>query len=155
MILYLVQHGDAVSEDENPERPLSDVGVTQVKKTAAFAAACRAVTVQTIYHSGKLRARQTAEILGRHVQPKNGVRQTDGMTPNDDPQIWADRLTDMQDDIMLVGHLPHLSRLAALLLCGNPVQEIVQFRNAGIVCLERDIDLGWGVSWAVIPRILA
>jgi phosphohistidine phosphatase len=155
MILYLVQHGDAVSEDEDSQRPLSDLGRTQTEKTAAFAAACRAVTVQTIYHSGKLRAKQTAEIIGWHIQPKNGVRQIDGMAPNDDPQIWAGRLADTRDDIMLVGHLPHLSRLAALLLCGNSTQEVVQFQNAGIVCLERDIDLKWGVSWAMIPRLLA
>ena len=155
MILYLVQHGDAVSEDENPQRPLSDLGRTQTEKTAAFATASGAVDVQVIYHSGKLRAQQTAEILERQIQPKNGVQQTDGMAPNDDPQIWTGRLADMQDDIMLVGHLPHLSRLAARLLCGNSVQEVVQFQNAGIVCLERDIDLIWGVSWAVIPRILA
>ena len=40
-----------------------------------------------------------------------------------------------QGSIMLVGNLPHLSRLVSLLLTGNPEIEVVRFRNAGIVCL--------------------
>ncbi len=55
---------------------------------------------------------------------------------------------------MLVGHLPHLSRLAALLLAESPEPEIVAFRNAGVVCLERQ-EGRFAVRWILTPELVA
>lgn len=139
--LYLVQHGEAKSDAEDPDRPLIDRGVDQVRQVAASAAAAGFVTVERVVHSGKTRARQTAEIWGEAL----GVPVTpgDGLAPGDNPSIWAGRL-EGGDNVMLVGHLPHLAKLAALLLVGDEDRPAVAFRNGGLVGLQRD-----GPYWSV------
>ena len=52
---------------------------------------------------------------------------------------------------LLVGHLPHLSRLASLLLVGDATREIVAFRMGGIVCLENDAGR-WRIKWILTPE---
>ncbi|MCK7508661.1 MAG: histidine phosphatase family protein [Desulfobacterales bacterium] len=80
MDLYLVQHAEAKKEDEDPARPLSDKGVADITGVAQ-AALPLLHAIDTVFHSGKLRARQTAEILARHVEPAGGIRETDGLAP--------------------------------------------------------------------------
>jgi phosphohistidine phosphatase len=76
----------------------------------------------------------------------------------DDPAVWAERLKYMTDsaneDIMLVGHLPHLGRLASLLLAGDPERHVVSFRMAGVVCLERGENGNWSLKWMITPDVL-
>jgi phosphohistidine phosphatase len=55
---------------------------------------------------------------------------------------------------MLVGHLPHLSRLASLLLTGSADNAVINFKNSGFGCLERDEDNHWGITWILPPGIL-
>ena len=158
MHLYLIQHGDAKSEREDPERPLSDKGRRDAEKVAGFLAANIGLAVENIFHSGKLRAQQTAEIFGRHVPSAHGLTKADGLAPLDDPSQWAKRLNEVTvlttgADTMLVGHMPYLGRLAALLLCENPERKVVEFKTGGIVCLKRD-ETGWAVVWAITPDIL-
>ena len=54
---------------------------------------------------------------------------------------------------MLVGHLPHLSHLVSLLVTGNPDDEIVRCRNAGIVCLSQQ-EGKWAIDWVMQPDLL-
>jgi phosphohistidine phosphatase SixA len=62
MRLYLVQHGAAKTEAEDPQRGLTDEGRQTVERIAQFLAPLR-LALDRIEHSDKLRARQTAEIL--------------------------------------------------------------------------------------------
>jgi phosphohistidine phosphatase len=64
-----------------------------------------------------------------------------------------DVIESAEEPIMLVGHLPHMARLASLLLSGNPNRETVRFRNAAIVCLEK-VEDAWVLVWAISPDIL-
>jgi phosphohistidine phosphatase len=153
MHLYLVQHAEARPKDEDPQRPLSEKGRADIQKVAAFLAGHEAVKVSHILHSGKLRAGQTAEALAEHLHP-GSVTATDGLNPLDDPTVWADRLTETDEDLMLVGHLPHMSRLAARLITGDADQPVVQFRMGGVVCLGRDKEGWWSLRWMVVPEIL-
>ena len=150
MELLLVQHGQALSESEDPERPLSETGQ---EETTQVAAAIMAAGVQPnlIRHSGKARAEQTALILAAALQPPDGIDTANGLGPRDDVEALARKLVDESRDVMLVGHLPHLSRLAALLITGDADREIVQFRNSGVVCLGRE-DGAWTLRWAVTPE---
>ena len=109
MNLYLVQHGQSVPEEVDRERPLSDQGWEDIRKTAAFAARA-GVRVDTIWHSAKTRARQTAQALAQALEPRRGPEEAEGLKPLDDPSIWAKRVSDLQHDTIFVGHLPHLSR---------------------------------------------
>ena len=151
MKLYLVQHGEAKREEEDPARPLTDRGREEAEKIASHIAKT-GVQVERIIHSGKLRAKQTAEIMAKHLKPPKGVDQADNLDPLADPKIWAERLKDISEDIMLVGHLPHLSKLASLLLTGNADLEPIKFRMAGIICLERDEKGKWSLLWALRPE---
>ena len=56
MDIYLVQHGEAKPEAEDPERSLSDKGKKEVESSARHAAAV-GIEVAQILHSGKLRAK--------------------------------------------------------------------------------------------------
>ena len=149
----LVQHGQALSEDVDPRRPLSPEGRVEVERVASFLASA-GVRVSRILHSTKLRARETAEILARHLRPESGVEEAGGLEPLADPQPWAERLSQASGDLMIVGHLPHLSRLASLLLLGRDDVEVIRFRYAGVYCPERGEDGRWRILWAVRPDVL-
>jgi phosphohistidine phosphatase len=154
MNLYLVQHADAYPKESDPEQSLSEVGLQNIRKTAYFAGEVLSIRVSTILHSGKTRAEQTAGILGKRLNPSKGIGVTDGLKPNDKPSIWAERLKEQTDDILLVGHLPHLKKLASLLLCGDSEREIIKFRNAGIVNLIRDDKNIWSIGWILYPEMV-
>lgn len=152
MQVYLVQHGLATSKQEDPARPLTADGREEVERVARATAAA-GVRPASILHSGKRRAEQTAEILAVHTKPAGGVHAVEGLDPLDDPQRARDRVAQADAPLMLVGHLPHLGRLAALLLAGTPEREIVAFRNAGVVCLERR-EGGFAVRWVLTPELV-
>lgn len=153
MYLYLIQHGEAKSEQEDPARPLSDKGLRDARRVASFISSNTRINVVSIFHSGKLRAAQTAGIFAEYIKPHKGVFEKDGLAPMDDPLIWAERLKTIEEDAVLAGHLPHLSRLSSLLLCGNPDAGVIRFKMGGIVCLKRE-EGKWSVEWMVVPEML-
>lgn len=153
MLVYLVQHADAKREDVDPSRPLSEKGMKDIEKVASYVSKLN-VKVHKIFHSRKLRAMQTAEVLSENLKPTTGISEVDGLAPLDDPQIWAERLKGIPDDVILVGHLPHLAKLSSLLLCGNAERNIVSFKMAGAVCLKRDDTAAWSVQWMLTPEIV-
>lgn len=146
---YLVRHGDAVSELVDIERPLSSSGRDQAAQVAGRAAEKHARPV-TIYHSGILRARQTAEILSEQLHPAGGVLFMDGLQPLEDPAGAAAELATATDSMMLVGHLPFMNRLAAMLVCGDPERLVVDFSPATLVCLSYS-GSRWNLQWFLTP----
>ena len=152
MTLFLVQHGKAKPETEDPERSLTEQGAAVVGRMADWAAQV-GLAVDQIQHSGKRRAEQTATIFAKRLSPPKGVIAVKGLSPKDDVKPVAASLRNNQGSIMLAGHLPHLSRLVSLLLTGNPEIEVVRFRNAGIVCLTQQ-DGKWVVDWVMQPDLL-
>lgn len=153
MFLYLVQHAEAKREEDDPARDLSHQGIQDISKVADYLGKLP-VAVSQIVHSGKTRARHTAEILAESLKPPQGVAETTGLAPLNDPQDWAGRLATHEEDLALVGHLPHLARLAALLLSGNREGEIIHFKMGGVVCLRRGDAGHWAVEWMIIPEIV-
>jgi len=151
MFVYLVQHADAKKEEVDPSRSLSEKGLQDIKKVASYVSQLN-IKVYKIFHSGKLRAKQTAEVLSENLKPTKGITEVGGLAPLDDAEIWEERLKGMTDNIILVGHLPHLDKLASLLLCGNADKNVVSFKMAGIVCLKRN-DIGeWSLQWTLTPE---
>jgi phosphohistidine phosphatase len=146
--LYLVQHGRAKAETDDPDRSLTDQGVDDVARVARHAVEQLGVRPARVVHSGKTRARQTAGIWGALANAN--VEQADALAPNDDPAIWAERLEAEPDDLIVVGHLPHLDRLANLLLTGGSDRSVIRFRPGGLVGLQRT-DTGWVVSVVLPP----
>lgn len=153
MELYLVQHAEAVSKHKDPERPLTDKGRHSVAHVAALSGEL-GLTIREIQHSGKARAEQTAQILAEYLSPPAGVVHVDGLGPRDDVEPVADRLVRNAEPVMLVGHLPFLERLAGYLLTGDAERTVIEFTNAGIVCLVGD-GARWQVRWILTPELAA
>ena len=120
-----------------------------------FRSICQfSLAIDVIEHSDKLRARQTAELLALHLRPALGTKQVEGLAPNDPVAPLASRLGKEPKDVMLVGHLPHLSRLADTLLGVKPESELIRFQMGGCVCLESDDSGKWTICWMLTPDLL-
>lgn len=114
MVLYLCQHGDALATDVDPDRPLSEHGTTDVCNVAN--ALGGGVDIAEIVHSGKTRARQTAELFHERLAPEAAIMTEDGLEPKDPVRIFAEGLASRDSNLMVVGHMPFVSRLASHLL---------------------------------------
>jgi phosphohistidine phosphatase len=153
MKLYLVQHAKAASKEVDPQRSLTEEGRRDIRKVAAYIKPLK-LWVDCLWNSGKRRAVQTAEILAEVIEIKEAKIARDGLTPNDDVTTLRDELASVQQDIMIVGHLPFLSKLASLLLAGSESANTVGFRNGGIVCLNRSETNQWQIDWMVTPELI-
>ena len=148
-MILLVHHGDAVNPAVDPARPLSGRGLGDVARLADEAAA-RGVKPDVIWHSGKLRARQTAEAFWRACNPHAPFSATRGLLP-DDPPIWMrNQLAGETRSIVVVGHMPHIPRLLRLLVTGDADAVSVNFPQHGCVALEAEGDL-WKEIWKLEP----
>jgi phosphohistidine phosphatase len=154
MKLYLVQHGDAKSKAQDPERPLTEQGCQDVARVAGFARRA-GIQVAQIRHSGKRRAQETAAILAEYLAPADGVVALPGLAPKDDTSRVAELLNRETRPLMLVGHRPFMNRLVGLLLAGDRDRKLMRFQKGGIVCLERDPKTWtWVVCWMVTPDLI-
>ncbi len=152
MALYLVQHGQSRPKDVDPDQGLSEEGIAETKRIADVARGYT-VSVALIKHSGKTRARQTAEIFASALNPSGGVEEAGGLKPLDDVAAFAGTI-DAAADTMLVGHLPFMERMASYLVTGSADAPIFKFQNSGIVCLDKDPASGsWVIVWTLMPKI--
>jgi phosphohistidine phosphatase len=150
MKIYLVQHGEAKPEAEDPQRGLTNKGEDEIKKVAEIAQKM-ALTPSKIYHSGKLRAEQTAEIIGRALDKP--VEAAEGLAPMDSVQPWADKISQGDTDLMLIGHLPYMEKLASYLITGDDYIRPILFRNGAINCLEQKENNRWAIRWILTPEM--
>ena len=150
MKLYLVQHGKAVDEKINPVRPLSNEGKAETERIANFLKQ-KEIIPEVIWHSQKLRAKQTAEIVANILNVSN-LRECTGLNPNDSVIPVRDEIEVMDRDLMIVGHLPFLAKLCSLLITGNAERYIVEFKYSGVLCL--DSEGGWKIYWYLPPDFI-
>ena len=150
MKLFLVRHAEAKSREEDPASHLSGKGRMSAEKIASFLAG--KITVEKIFHSGKTRAKETADIFAKHLKSKD-VEEKEFLDPLAEPEIWAERLKNEKNDLMIAGHLPYLSDLVSLLLCGNKNKKIIEFKTGGVVCLFREGEQ-WIIDWMTTPENL-
>ncbi len=151
MRLYLIQHGESKPEIEDPERSLTLRGEHEVRKVSSVAKMLN-IQINKIFHSGKLRAKQTAEILGEAL--KIPIEYCEGLNPLDNIKPWVEKISNLKQDIMIVGHLPFLDKLASYLICGDENARVILFRYGAIVCIEQKEDKGWAVKWILTPEMI-
>ena len=155
MNLYLIRHAEALSDSENASRPLTAAGMADAERMAQLLARAGLARPSEIRHSTQLRARQTAACFARAW---GGVpeREVAGLESLDDAQPLARALATAPADLALVGHLPQLPRLAALLLAGDPALDLIDLPPAGALCLLRTggAQPSWCLRWMLTPRLL-
>ncbi|MEA1991567.1 MAG: phosphohistidine phosphatase SixA [Thermodesulfobacteriota bacterium] len=152
MALFLVQHGKSLPKDKDPEQALSKEGISEVEQIAKVAKGY-GIHVSRIIHSGKKRARQTADIFASSLGPEDGVQESSGLKPLDDVSAYAGKINS-EDNVMLVGHLPFMERLTSYLITGSTDRPVFKFQNGGIVCMDTDLDSRfWFIRWALMPKI--
>jgi phosphohistidine phosphatase len=100
-----------------------------------------------VWHSGKLRAKQTAEAYWRACNALAEFSATRDLQPEDNPEWIRDRLIGETRDILIAGHYPYLPRLLSLLVDPRGDRGVT-FPPNGIVALSSD-DAGetWTESW--------
>jgi len=152
MALYLIQHGKSLPKDQDPDQGLSEEGIAETERMANLAKD-HGVMVSQIRHSLKTRARQTAEIFARTLNPKQGIQETSGIKPLDDVAAYAAKI-DPDENVILVGHLPFMERMTSYLITGSIDLTVFKFQNSGIVCLHKDAETqGWAILWALMPTV--
>jgi phosphohistidine phosphatase len=152
MSLFLVQHGKNLSKDVDPGKGLSEEGENDVRRIAALAGEHR-ISVSAIRHSGKKRARETAEIFAQSLNPGGGIQEIEGLAPLDDV---TKLVLESDENLMLVGHLPFMEKLTSYLVTGSPDRPpVLRFQNGGIVCLDLDKETNsWFVKWTLFPYMI-
>ncbi len=163
MPLYLVRHAHAAPMQNDSLRPLSDRGRAQVRALAGFFRRNGLFTPAYVWHSPLVRARETAELFLIGLACEAALVETPGLLPEDDPNDMANRLNAFTTaiNIALVGHEPHLSALATLLVRGKPTPPLFDFRKGSILTLERTNDIHkkngqprWRAGWHITPELV-
>jgi len=148
-LLLLAHHGDAVGPGVDPMRPLSSVGRAATERVAT-AAAARGAKPDVIWHSGKLRARQTAEFYWKACNPFAPMTAERGLLPDDPPNWMRDRLIGETRSVLIVSHMPFLPRLLTLLaghaIEAPPAHDVFPLNG----CVALDVD---GDAWRELWRI--
>ena len=153
MKLLLVHHADAVGPEVDTRRPLSTLGEAQAARAAAEAAG-RGARPDIVWHSGKLRAKQTAEAFWRACNALAELSATRDLQPDDPPAWMRDRLRAEPRDLLIAGHFPHLPRLLELLVGARPdcapAHQPASFPLHGAVALQTVDD---GETWTELWRL--
>ena len=153
MKLYLVQHGDALAKEIDPDRPLSEMGQLAVERVASLLA--ERIEVSRVIHSGMTRARQTAEVFARLISNEPAVEEFNGINPNDPVEAFAQLIDDWNDNLLVVGHLPFMSKLVSFLLTGTAEEPVVSYTPGSIASLQSTEEDGWKLEWMVKPELFS
>lgn len=153
MKVYLVQHGEACSKEQNPDRPLTEKGEVDVRRLADFLGRA-GIRVGKVIHSGKLRAQQTAEYLAYAMAPGVELEISGLINPNDNPGAFDWQSGSWEQDVLVVGHLPFMARLVSHLVIDDDEQIITTFTPGSIVCLELSTDKPAQICWMIRPELL-
>jgi len=152
--VYLIRHAHAVDGEEDSARPLSRRGVDQTRDLARFLKPAGLFEPEEIWHSPLVRSLQTAKLLRQHLQLAVPLTLIPDLEPEDDPQRTARRLKATGRTVAVVGHEPHLSALASLLVTGNPAPPVFVMKKAAVLALE-GAGSHWMVRWHWSPKLIA
>jgi phosphohistidine phosphatase len=151
--LYLIRHAHALDAADDPERPLSKRGRKQVKALAELLRPRGGFDPAEIWHSPLVRARETAELLAEELALKPKWTVVRDLEPEADPAAVARLVTRASEAVALVGHEPHLSGLASLLVTGSVDPVVFVFKKTTMLALEPAGGERWAVRWQLSPDL--
>ena len=152
MNLYLIRHAHAHAAAEDAERPLSPKGRDQIRRLVKGLSATTAFQPDEIWHSPLTRSRQTARLLAKQLSLSASIHEIAGLVPEANPRPTATRLRGARHAIAIVGHEPHLSALASLLVTGVPGRVIFKLKKCSLLALELR-GTQWTVRWQLAPEL--
>lgn len=154
MKLYLVRHGESIALGSDDKRPLSEKGEADIQSLANFISPLK-LQVAHIFQSPKRRAQQTAEILSSKIVIANGIETKAELDPMASLNNILEELFVLNEDVLLVGHMPFLGKLVAKLITGNENKDIVSFKAGSMVCLEQIESEQWVILWMLNPELFS
>lgn len=152
MHVILIRHAHAEDGENDAARPLSRKGVRQARALGRLLRDAEAFEAEEVWHSPLVRARQTAVLLAKRLDTEAPLREVGGLRPSDDPAATARRVGDARQPLAIVGHDPHLSELATLLVTGKAAPLRFKLKKGAALRLDR-VAGGWVVRWLVTPDL--
>ncbi len=157
MEIYLVRHGSAYMEEEDPERHLNNDGINQCHLTGKVLKRLD-IIFDLIVSSPKVRARQTAEIIAEELHYSNKeIMISESLKPSTDPKDTISFLNNLTGTkrVLLAGHLPLLENLASELL-SKPSGFSFHFETGTVCLIEVDLPISRAgeFHWFLAPEHL-
>jgi phosphohistidine phosphatase len=152
MKLYCVRHGQACSAALDPRCPLTVQGQRDVTALAHHMLQL-GIKIPHIFHSGKPRTQQTANILANVLKVEKITESPSMLNCEAHIEDLLTCLPAWNEDTLLVGHLPFMPRLVNALVLGLEYADhppIIHFPPATLVCLEKQ-DQAWLIRWVFSP----
>jgi phosphohistidine phosphatase len=164
--LILFRHGVAMDREEaaakkiaDQDRPLIPKGKEKLSVMVKWLKKNQA-EIDLIVTSPYKRAQQTTEEILKAYKIKSAAVCAE-VTPEDPPQAfaeWLQQYAKNSETVCLVGHEPHLSRLASWALSGQ-IESFIEFKKSGILCLELNDFKSLGprtcyLKWLVSPKTI-
>lgn len=157
MKLYLIRHAEADDNHIDYNRQLTPKGREQMRVLGERLVASEVFkTPPRVVSSALTRGRQSAELLCEVLGITGSPALWNDLSPESNPQNTLTRInTDKShEDLMIVGHNPHLTILSSILLCGERSAMRITFKKAGCLCLERGHSSGrWTLRWYLVPAV--
>lgn len=150
MKLYLVRHGKYVTDDTITSCPLSDEGRLDILRLANQLEKAK-LQIPHVFHSSKIRALATAQILAKVVN-QSRCEFLEGLEPNDLIMPMLKKILQYTDDVMIVGHLPFLSKLTSMLLMYDENANLVNFLPGTAVSINCENNHS-NIDWVLSPEI--
>ena len=153
MHIYLIRHAHALDGENDAARPLSPKGRKQIRSMARLLREAGVFEAGEIWHSPLRRAHETAGVLVKRLQCRARLKEVSGLKPDDTADMIAEKLGDMRRPVAVVGHEPHLSALASLLVVGSASPVHFKMKKCAVLRLDR-VGGGWSVRWHISPELL-
>lgn len=146
MQIFLLRHGDALHGMNDFARPLSAKGIADIQKIAHYLRK-QQVGIQQIFHSGLVRAEQSAEILASILHVK--MLKMPGLAPYDSVEAIIPEIYALDKNTLFVTHLPFVALLAEELTgC------YLDFQTATVACLQEQ-KKHWEMQYYIHPSEIA
>lgn len=146
---YLVRHGEAYSAEEDPNRGLNEQGRSDIERIA-HALKAKEVKIDAIYHSHKLRAAQTAEIIAEKLDLSDKVKNLPYLDPESNVNQLSSFFESLEENALLVGHMPNLKILTSYILNAGTDQTNFSFSPGSVACLKLTEE-GYALAWFISP----
>lgn len=151
--LYLVRHGDAFHPSENPYQPLNPQGKKNAAKVATFLRKA-GIEVEHVFHSSKHRSIETAEIFDQELSTAHDLAYMPQLDPERAIEPLCQKMIELPDKTLLVGHLPNLGLLSQFLINGKTDSTAVTFVPASFACFKQE-GTAWLLQWLIQPDLIS